>query len=245
MRKMNFFNHDRLKDEITLEEGFEKFINYKIALSKADETIKFYTQRFVNFSKYIKEETEIKHIHEVLEDDVIGYIWKDIFWETSQVRIIKTITNKTVGFNENGYRIKITNTKNRKNRTIKIPLILKNMLLELYDYYNEYEGFNDSWFVFGGYRHLPSQTIDNHKDHYFELAKETYGVNVNRITNHEFRHPYVKQKLKKYLLRFCYSTSFPYGQSRSLFILRQNPQPSNQSQPDCRDIHKPYQSVSP
>jgi|GEM_PF-424177 len=114
--------------------------------------------------------------------------WEDILWNLDKVRIIKTITNKTDEFDENGYRLKITNTKNRKNRTIKMPLILKVLLLELYQHYMACEGFNDGWFVFGGYRHLPSRTIDREKDHYFDLVKETYGKRITRITNHEFRH---------------------------------------------------------
>jgi len=114
--------------------------------------------------------------------------WEDISWSENQVRIIKTVITKTDEVNENGLRFKITNTKNRKNRTIKMPLILKNMLWELYQHYKEFEGFNEKWFVFGGYRHLPSSTIDREKDFYFNLVNETYGKSINRITNHEFRH---------------------------------------------------------
>ena len=114
--------------------------------------------------------------------------WEDILWGTNQVRIIKTITNKTDELDENGNRFKITNTKNRKNRTIKMPPILKNMLLGLRKYYMEFEGFNDKWFVFGGYRYLSSSSIEKEKHSYFDLVKEIYGVTINRITNHEFRH---------------------------------------------------------
>jgi len=123
--------------------------------------------------------------------------WKDVTWDASQVRIIKTITNKTDEVDENGIRYKITNTKNRKNRTIKMPSLLKNMMLELYKYYSDYEGFNDKWFVFGGYRHLPSQTIDNHKDKYFALVEKNCGVKINRITNHEFRHSHASYLISK------------------------------------------------
>jgi len=123
--------------------------------------------------------------------------WEDFNFENNTVRIIKTITNKTEEVNESGFRFKITNTKNRKNRTIKIPSALKNMLLELHKYYSEFEGFNNGWFAFGGDRHLASQTIDNHKDHYFELVKEMYGININRITNHEFRHSHASYLISK------------------------------------------------
>jgi len=123
--------------------------------------------------------------------------WEDILWNTNRVRIIKTVTNKTDEVDENGFHFKITNTKNRKNRTIKMPPILKNMLLELYQYYMEFEGFNEKWFVFGGYRHLPSRSIDTEKDYYFNLVKETYGLKINRITNHEFRHSHASFLISK------------------------------------------------
>ena len=125
--------------------------------------------------------------------------WNDIFWEESKVRIIKTLTTKIdeADADANSKKFKITNTKNRKNRTIKMPPILKNMLLELYQYYTAFEGFNDNWFVFGGYRHLPSTTIDREKDCYFDLVKVMYGKEINRITNHEFRHSHASYLISK------------------------------------------------
>ena len=114
--------------------------------------------------------------------------WEDILWDTSQVRIIKTITNKTDERNEFGNQFKITNTKNRKNRKIKMPPVLKDLMLELYQYYQDYIGFSEEWFVFGGDRHLSNTTIDREKDYYFDLVEKTYGKAINRITNHEFRH---------------------------------------------------------
>ena len=123
--------------------------------------------------------------------------WEDILWDTSKVRIIKTITNKTYELNEDGFQFKITNTKNRKNRTIGMPPIIKNMLLELYKYYVKFEGFNNNWFVFGGCRHLPGATIDTERKNYFDLVEETYGKSINRITNHEFRHSHASYLISK------------------------------------------------
>ena len=123
--------------------------------------------------------------------------WEDIDFENNTARIIKTITNKTDELNENGLKLKITNTKNRKNRTIKIPIALKTMLLKLCQYYGEFEGFNAKWFVFGGDRHLASQSIDNIKDSCFEFVKEKYGKEINRITNHEFRHSHASYLISK------------------------------------------------
>ena len=123
--------------------------------------------------------------------------WQDILWNENRARIIKTVTNKTDEVNEHGFKFKITNTKNRKNRKIKIPTILRNMLLELYQYYSEFEGFNENWFVFGGYRHLPCESINRVRKNGFKLVKERYDKEINRITNHEFRHSHASYLISK------------------------------------------------
>jgi len=114
--------------------------------------------------------------------------WNDINWNTRKVSINKTITNKTYEIDENGFRFKITNTKNRKNRKIGMPEELYDLMVDLYEYYRTFEGFNNNWFVFGGSKHLSSTTIDTKKDYYFEQVKNVYGKIINRITNHGFRH---------------------------------------------------------
>ena len=133
----------------------------------------------------------------VRKGEAQALVWDDIDFEKCTARIIKTITNKTYEVNENGFRFKITNTKNRKNRTIKIPIILNNMLLELYQYYIDFEGFTDNWFVFGGYRHLPCQSINNVRGHCFKQIKERYGKEINQITNHEFRHSHASYLISR------------------------------------------------
>ena len=114
--------------------------------------------------------------------------WEDILWKASQVRIIKTITCKTLERDKNGFQYKITNTKNLKNRKIEMPDALIHLMAKLYQYYRKFEGFNDEWFVFGGYRHLAGTTINRRKNSYFKLVEKTYGKAINNITNHEFRH---------------------------------------------------------
>jgi len=74
LRRINFFNQKEIKNELTLKDGFEKFINHKMALSKADETIKYYAHRLAKFSLYIEETTAIKYVHEITEDNINSYI---------------------------------------------------------------------------------------------------------------------------------------------------------------------------
>jgi len=75
LRRINFLGNSTVKESLTLEEGFDKFINHKMALSKAEETIKYYTQRFAHFSEYISETTEIKCVDEITEEEVENYIF--------------------------------------------------------------------------------------------------------------------------------------------------------------------------
>ena len=74
MRKINLLTRGEIKHRLTLDEGFEKFINHKIAMSKAEDTIKYYTQKFAYFSLFIKETTDIKYAHEITADEIDDYI---------------------------------------------------------------------------------------------------------------------------------------------------------------------------
>lgn len=110
--------------------------------------------------------------------------WNDIDFDSNMVKINKTLTVKT---KTDTY--KLTNTKNRKNRTIQMPKRLSDQMKELYNHYSKYKNFEKSWLVFGGIRHLPQTSIDKHKSRYYNLVDELIKPNkFNRITCHEFRH---------------------------------------------------------
>ena len=179
------------------ENGADKARNFHDRNEKVvadEEKLKYITpdeyNRFTNVAEKLVYKVFFAFLYYmgVRKGEAQALNWNDILWEKNKIRIIKTVTNKTDEVDEFGKKFKITNTKNRKNRTIKMPHILKVMLLELYQYYSEFEGFNHEWFVFGGYRHLPPQSICREKDKYFKLAKEKYNQSINRITNHGFRH---------------------------------------------------------
>jgi len=73
-KRINFLGNGTVKEILTLEEGFEKFINHKIALNKADDTIKYYRERFAKFSLYIANTTSIKYADEITDETVDNYI---------------------------------------------------------------------------------------------------------------------------------------------------------------------------
>ena len=173
--------------------------------------------------------------------EILGMKWDAIDLDSNTFTIRHTVTRV------NNVLHKSDRTKNKSSYgDMPIPLVVKRSLESVMQAQMRNKLIQPNDYLDEGYifTHVDGRLIlPNYASKRFTQLLERN--NLPHIRFHDLRHPYVKQKLKKYLLRFCYSTSFPCGQSRSLFILRQNPQPSNQSQPDCRDIHKPYQSVSP
>ena len=105
--------------------------------------------------------------------------WNDIHFESGKVDIFKTISNK----NFDGSKT-VTSTKNKKNRSIYMPDQLNFLLQKLKHYYQEFSGFSDDWYVFGGINSLPFTQIDRVKDSVYDSCP-----NLNRLTVHQFgRH---------------------------------------------------------
>lgn len=107
----------------------------------------------------------------------IAIQWKDIDFEKKKVKIYKQLNLK--GLKKENLFIP---TKNGVTRTISIPDILMDMLINLRENESRIYGFNNDWFIFGGLKYLSYTTIDRRKDFYFEKS------NVKRITMHQFRH---------------------------------------------------------
>ena len=60
--------------KISLNEAFEKFINYKIAMNKAKHTIIYYEKCFNFFSVFIREEKSVELANQINEDFIIDYV---------------------------------------------------------------------------------------------------------------------------------------------------------------------------
>ena len=61
-------------NKMTLDDGFEKFINLKTALNRADDTLKYYSQRFEKFCIFLEKEKNIKFTCDLDEDIINDYI---------------------------------------------------------------------------------------------------------------------------------------------------------------------------
>ena len=60
--------------ETTVRAGFEKFINAKIALNRAKDTIDYYNQRFEAFCKFLEEKKGIRLARDLTEDIINEYV---------------------------------------------------------------------------------------------------------------------------------------------------------------------------
>lgn len=119
---------------------------------------------------------------------------KDIDFAKNEIIVDKTLSVHT----DKNY--KITNTKNKLNRVVKMSNVLINQLNEYLEYLkNKYSDYNENWFLFGCTRFLPQTTIDRYKKYYFKKYNEEHKEKIQEITIHEFRHSHVSLLVNEYL----------------------------------------------
>ena len=120
--------------------------------------------------------------------EVLALNWGDINFDTREIKINKTLSEKVY---DGGYNI--TSTKNNLNRTIKLSQTLYDVMIKFLEERKQYTDYDSNWFVFGDYRPLPQTTIRRYKKKYFELAE------LKEITLHEFRHSHVSLLINEYI----------------------------------------------
>lgn len=123
--------------------------------------------------------------------EIIALTWNDIDLEKKTIHINKTLYAKIKG--KYGEKVSITNTKNAKNRDVKINKLLSDVLINYKEIVKKYQDFKESWFVFGNTTYLSSTQIDRIKDQAFEKS------GIPRITMHEFRHSHVSLLINEYI----------------------------------------------
>ena len=141
---------------------------------------------------------QFKELMEVVDDEVYSALFVTLFFMGLRIGEANGLQFKNVDFENNTLSVKqtvttkiktdkynylITTPKTKSSiRTLPLPKIVSKKLLEMYDYHSNFEGFNDEWFVFGGYRPIPETTIQKAKTKYFRLA------DLEEIRLHDFRH---------------------------------------------------------
>ena len=172
----------------------------------------FYTaeefKRFIAAAKQRAEETELTgNIHEwnfyiffmlafytgMRRGEINALKWTDI--KNNSIYITRSIVQKLKG------KDRETPPKNKSSvRAIQIPKPLKAALTAHYHRNMQQPNFDESYRICGGARCLRDATIDFRNKEYSQAA----GIKTIRI--HDYRHPYVKLKLK--ILSAYFSRTF-------------------------------------
>ena len=120
--------------------------------------------------------------------------WKDIDFDNSII-----IVNKSLSVKTNNATYKITTTKTKQNRKIKMSKHLRDVMLTYKNEIKKYSDFSENWFVFGNSRFLPQTSIDRYKHKYFEKYNNEHKDKIKEITIHEFRHSHVSLLINEYI----------------------------------------------
>lgn len=94
---------------------------------------------------------------------------------------------------------KIGSIKNGKIREIYLAKQSKKYISELIQFYQQMEGFNKDWFLFGGYSSIYKNRIDDKLNYYYDKLEEKYpSKKIVRLTHHEFgRHSHASYLLNE------------------------------------------------
>lgn len=113
----------------------------------------------------------------IRQGEALALNWND-FKDNKYLDINKTMSKESIN------KERVINTPKMSNsiRKIKIDEELIKELNELKEFYKNYEGFSNEWFIFGGLKLLVPTTIGRKKDNYCDKVK------VKKIRIHDFRH---------------------------------------------------------
>lgn len=116
--------------------------------------------------------------------------WSDI--DDNIIHVRRSIAQKLKGEDRE------TPPKNKSSvRDLQMPLPLINILNEHQKRYKAIDGYSDNLRICGGIKCLRDTTIEKRNEKFADIA------NVKKIRIHDFRHPYVKLKLKNSSAYHC------------------------------------------
>lgn len=176
------YSNGKYNYNINVHETIETFANS----FKTAEKMEYWTyEQFTQFISIVKEQN-LKSLYTTLFymgmrcGEALALRWNDVSFTENTISITKTLTTKMR--DENGEYL-ITSPKTKSSiRTLPMPTQVRDTLLSLKEYWQGYYGYEEEWFVFGGFRSLPETTIQHKKNKYCKIA------NVPQIKIHSFRH---------------------------------------------------------
>jgi integrase len=156
----NFKNHSDIKKEMQFftKEEFDEFIQYENDI--------VYKTFFITL-----------YYTGLRLGEALALTWKDYYNESLDIK--KSLSNKV---KDKPYIITTPKTKS-SIRSVLLPKCDIMYLDKLKKHYSNFDGFNDTWFIFGGVRPLSETSIRRHK---IDACKKTKSKKEIRI--HDFRH---------------------------------------------------------
>ena len=162
------------------------------------------------FRSYQTEE-EFNLFMSVVDDQFWYKFFNFLFWhgprkgEQRALRINDILLDyDSITFDETYSRTKdggekIGSIKNGKIREIYLAKQSKKYISELIQFYQQMEGFNKDWFLFGGYSSIYKNRIDDKLNYYYDKLEEKYpSKKIVRLTHHEFgRHSHASYLLNE------------------------------------------------
>ena len=121
--------------------------------------------------------------------ELLALSWSDIDFNTSIIKIRKSINRKGLG---NGISYEVTTPKNKASyRDILMPSGLIKLIKEYKEFCSTIDGFSKTSFVFGNHKPLAEQTIRRKLNKWAELS------NVKEIRVHDLRHSHASLLINK------------------------------------------------
>lgn len=166
-----------------------------------------------NAKKEIRYQTleEFNLFMSVVDEDFWYIFFNFLFWhgprkgEQRAIKIKRVVLSycsinfkETFTRNKNGGEM-IGPIKNGKERTIYLAEQSKTHIERLIKFYQQMEGYNDDWFLFGGPIKLSKQAIERKLNYYYDILEKRYpDKKINRLTHHEFgRHSHASYLLEE------------------------------------------------
>lgn len=173
------------------------FDNYK-DVNKSDKNVDFYTISEFNMFISVVDDIRFKLLFMTMfycglrPGEANALTWNEINFSDRSITI-----NKSVDTRSSDYIIGPPKTA-AGYRTIPISNFLKSQLEDLHTFWSNADGYNDNWFVFGGWKPFPNNTMQVKKNKYIEkynsLAKNKY---INEHQSDDPKAYLFKEPLKR------------------------------------------------
>ena len=181
----SILNYGKKMYKFDFNDFYDNITNFK-CLDERKKEMDFYTyEEFLAFIS-VEEDLKYKCLFEILyycglrRGELLGLSWDNIDFNSKRLSVEKNVVNVRDGTIKH-WAITTPKTVSSR-RSILIPNVLLEHLLEYKNRCEKCYGFNNSWFVSGNVAPLSSFTLRDRKN------KDSDKAGLRRIRIHDFRH---------------------------------------------------------